>query len=243
MRSATPEFNLQPVINSLDLGVVLPVLADNKKITGTANLTANIQGSGNSLESIIKSLSGSGQFDIGSPSYTELNIEQTFCSASAFFSSDSGGQSNQQWAPDTQLQDLRGKFQLNRGNLKINDYSTATGNLDITGRGSVDLVKQQYSIAANVLLDSAITSSTGCSVNQHLQNRQIPFVCKGSFDQSPGNSAYCKPDEKVLKSLLKNTVFEGLSEKLGESLLKNADKDETDPLKGLLNNLLKRKLK
>ena len=243
MRSATPEFSLRPVINGLDLGAALPVLADNKTVTGTANLTANIQGSGNSLKSIIKSLSGSGQFDIGSPSYNELNIEQTFCSAAAFFSSGRGGQSSQQWAPGTQLQDLRGKFQLNRGNLKINDYSTATGNLDITGRGSVDLVKQQYSIAANVLLDSAITSSTGCSVNQHLQNRQIPFVCKGSFDQSPGNSAYCKPDEKVLKSLLKNTVLEGLSEKLGEALLKSTDKDESDPLKGLLNNLLKRKLK
>ena len=243
MRSATPEFNLQPVINSLDLGAALPVLADNKAITGIANLTASIQGSGNSLESIIKSLSGSGQFDIGSPSYNELNIEQTFCSAAAFFSSGSGGQSSQQWAPGTQLQDLRGKFQLNRGNLKINDYSTATGNLDIAGRGSVDLVKQQYSIAANVLLDSAITSNTGCSVNQRLQNRQIPFVCRGSFGKGPDNSAYCKPDEKVLKSLLKNTVFEGLSEKLGKSLLKNADKDETDPLKGLLNNLLKRKLK
>ena len=243
MRSATPEFSLRPVINGLDLGAALPVLADNKTVTGTANLTANIQGSGNSLKSIFKSLSGSGQFDIGSPSYNELNIEQTFCSAAAFFSSGRGGQSSQQWAPGTQLQDLRGKFQLNRGNLKINDYSTATGNLDITGRGSVDLVKQQYSIAANVLLDSAITSSTGCSVNQHLQNRQIPFVCKGSFDQSPGNSAYCKPDEKVLKSLLKNTVLEGLSEKLGEALLKSTDKDESDPLKGLLNNLLKRKLK
>ena len=243
MRSATPEFSLRPVINGLDLGAALPVLADNKTVAGTANLTANIQGSGNSLKSIIKSLIGSGQFDIGSPSYNELNIEQTFCSAAAFFSSGRGGQSSQQWAPGTQLQDLRGKFQLNRGNLKINDYSTATGNLDITGRGSVDLVKQQYSIAANVLLDSAITSSTGCSVNQHLQNRQIPFVCKGSFDQSPGNSAYCKPDEKVLKSLLKNTVLEGLSEKLGEALLKSTDKDESDPLKGLLNNLLKRKLK
>jgi AsmA protein len=243
MRSATPEFSLQPVINSLDLGAALPVLADNKAITGIANLTASIQGSGNSLESIIKSLSGSGQFDIGSPSYNELNIEQTFCNAAAFFSSGRGGQSSQQWAPGTELQDLRGKFQLNRGNLKIDDYSTATGNLDIAGRGSVDLVKQQYSIAANVLLDSAITSNTGCSVNQRLQNRQIPFVCKGSFGKGPDNSAYCKPDEKVLKSLLKNTVFEGLSEKLGESLLKNADKDEGDPLKGLLNNLLKRKLK
>ena len=99
MRSAIPEFSLQPVINSLDLGAALPVLADNKTVTGTANLTANIQGSGNSLKSIIKSLSGSGQFDIGSPSYNELNIEQTFCSAAAFFSSGSGGESSQQWAP------------------------------------------------------------------------------------------------------------------------------------------------
>ena len=237
MRSATPEFSLQPAIDGLDLGSALPVLADNKTITGIANLAASIQGRGNSLDSIIKSLSGSGQFDVRAPSYAELNIEQTFCNAAAFLSS--SGQSNQQWASGSQLQDLRGKFQLDRGKLNINNYSTATGNLDIAGRGSLDLIKQQYNIAANLILDSATTSTTGCSVNQRLQNRQIPFICKGSLDERSGNDALCKPDEKVLKSLLKDTVFE----RLGESLLKNTEQDGSDPLKGSLNNLLKRAIK
>lgn len=236
MRSAIPEFNLQPAINSLDLGTALPALTDNNSVTGTANLEANIQGKGNNLNSIINSLNGSGQFRITRPSYTKLNIEQTFCNAAAIFGS---GQSSQQWAGGTQLEDLSGRFQLNRGNLNINEYSTATGNLDIIGRGSLNLAKQQYSLAANVLLNGATTSSTGCSVNKRLQNRQIPFVCKGGLDQSSGSGAYCKPDEKVLKGLLENTVLE----KLGDSLLKNSSEDKTDPLKGLLNNLLKRKLK
>ena len=236
MRSAIPAFNLQPAINSLDLGRALPALTDNNSVTGTANLEANIQGKGNNLNSIINSLNGSGQFRITRPSYTKLNIEQTFCNAAAIFGS---GQSSQQWAGGTQIEDLSGRFQLNRGNLNINEYSTATGNLDIIGRGSLNLAKQQYSLAANVLLNGAKTSSTGCSVNKRLQNRQIPFVCKGGLDQSSGSGAYCTPDEKVLKSLLENTLLE----ELGDSLLKNSSEDKTDPLKGLLNNLLKRKLK
>lgn len=236
MRSAIPAFNLQPAINSLDLGRALPALTENNSVTGTANLEANIQGKGNNLNSIINSLNGSGQFRITRPSYTKLNIEQTFCNAAAIFGS---GQSSQQWAGGTQIEDLSGRFQLNRGNLDINEYSTATGNLDIIGRGSLNLAKQQYSLAANVLLNGAKTSSTGCSVNKRLQNRQIPFVCKGGLDQSSGSGAYCTPDEKVLKSLLENTLLE----ELGDSLLKNSSEDKTDPLKGLLNNLLKRKLK
>ena len=236
MRSAIPAFNLQPAINSLDLGRALPALTDNNSVTGTANLEANIQGKGNNLNSIINSLNGSGQFRITRPSYTKLNIEQTFCNAAAIFGS---GQSSQQWAGGTQIEDLSGRFQLNRGNLNINEYSTATGNLDIIGRGSLNLAKQQYSLAANVLLNGAKTSSTGCSVNKRLQNRQIPFVCKGGLDQSSGSGAYCTPDEQVLKSILENTLLE----ELGDSLLKNSSEDKTDPLKGLLNNLLKRKLK
>ena len=129
---------------------------------------------------------------------------------------------------------MRGSFQLSQGNLNINEYSTATGNLNIIGRGSIGLIKQNYSIAANARLDAATTSNNGCAVNTRLQNRQIPFICKGKFD---GGSASCKPDERVLKDLLKSTAFE----KLGEQLLKRSDKKD-DPLTSLLNEFLKRKL-
>ena len=184
----------------------LPALADSAALTGLLNMDVNVQGSGNSLNSMLKSLTGAGQFELRSPSYADLNIEQMFCNAAALFGR--SPQDRQDWPPGTQLEDLRGKFQLSQGNLEITEYSTATGNLNILGRGTIGLAKQNYSIKANARLDAETTSSNGCSVNKRLQNRQIPFVCKGTLD---GSSANCKPDERVLKDLLKNTAFKEFS--------------------------------
>ena len=232
MRPAAPRFSLQPSFNNIDLALALPAIADYSALTGRLNLDTNIQGSGNSTASILKSFSGVGKFELRSPSYADFNIEQAFCNAAALFGSSE--QAKQNWSTGTDLENLRGSFQLSQGNLNINEYSTATGNLNIIGRGSIGLIKQNYSIAANARLDAATTSNNGCAVNKRLQNRQIPFICKGKFD---GGSASCKPDERVLKDLLKNTAFE----KLGEQILKRSDKKD-DPLTSLLNEFLKRKL-
>ena len=119
--------------------------------------------------------------------------------------------------------------------MLLNDYSTGTGNLEIMGRGSVNLVKRQYQINASARVDQAVTSPTGCSVNQRLQNRQIPFICKGAFGQSNPGGLSCNPDEQLLRDLLKNTALEKL---FGNSGLQQ--QDATDSVKGFISELLKR---
>ena len=239
MRSSTPSFNMQPSLKGIDMALALPALADYKALKGTLSLDSNIQGAGDSMNSILESITGAGQFDIRSPSYADINVEQTFCNAAALLGS--RGQSNKNWPTGTNLEDLSGSFQVSQGKLSINEYSTGTGNLSIMGRGTVALLKRTYNIRANALLDGTTSSSNGCSVNKRLQNRQIPFICRGSFD---GGSTECKPDERVLKELLKNTALEAL----GGQLLKSrnngstSEEDTTDPLKSLLNDYLKRKL-
>ena len=234
MRLANPSLSLQPSVNNIDLALALPALADYSGLRGKMELEANIQGAGNDVDSILKSLNGAGRLNIESPSYQDINIERTFCDAAALFGS--GGKSNQQWPAGTNLEDFSGDFQFGDGNLTITDFSTATGNLNINGRGTIGMLSQKYNFKTKARLDGATTSSTGCSVNKRLQNRQIPFICKGRFDQG---STSCKPDERVLKELLKNSAIE----KLGNKLLKNNDSEEqTDPLKSLFNDFLKRKL-
>lgn len=240
MRSSTPSFNMQPSVKSINLALALAALADYKALKGTLSLDSNIKGSGDSMDSILESITGAGQFDISSPSYTDINVEQTFCNAAALLGS--RGQSNKSWPVGTNLDDLSGRFQVSQGKLSINEYSTGTGNLSIMGRGTIALLKRTYNIRANALLDGATSSSNGCSVNTGLQNRQIPFICKGSFD---GGSTECKPDERLLKDLLKRTALEALGGKLlkGQNKGSTADENNTDPLKSLLNDYLKRKLK
>ena len=233
MRLANPSISIQPSINDIELAQALPVLADNTELSGKMDLELNLQGSGNSIEGILKSLSGMGQISIASPQYKSINIEQLFCNAAALFGSSSA---KQQWSAGTQLEDFNSKFQFNDGNLIITDFSTATGNLEIDGRGTIGLVSQRYTLQTNAELNGASTSSSGCAVSRRLQNRQIPFICKGHFDQSAPS---CKPDERAVKALLRSSALE----QLGSKLLQNDDTEQqADPLKSLFNDFLQRKL-
>jgi len=233
MRSAKPSFNLQPSLYNIDLDQALSALGDESTVAGRLNLDANIQGVGANLGEIIRSLSGAGKFQVIEPIYKGLNIEQSFCNAAALLSA--RAQAAQNWPQGTEFNNLQGSFQLSGGKLLLNDYSTGTGNLEIMGRGSVNLVKRQYQINASARVDQAVTSPTGCSVNQRLQNRQIPFICKGAFGQSNPGGLSCNPDEQLLRDLLKNTALEKL---FGNSGLQQ--QDATDSVKGFISELLKR---
>ncbi|MDB4309029.1 AsmA family protein [Porticoccaceae bacterium] len=238
MRPAAPSFNIQPTLTNINLASALPALAGISTLTGTLNLKANIQGVGNSRKRILSSLTGPGQFDIATPSYSETNIEETFCSAAALFGS--SGRTPDIWSKGTQLNDLEGKFQFTNGKLVVDSYSTSTGNLNIDGNATVHLLDKKYDLRANALLNSSITSSNGCSVNSRLQNRLIPFICKGRFGQNDNKKAkpaFCKPDQRALKDLLKNTALE----KLGDQLFNSSD-EEQNPLQNLFKELLKKNL-
>lgn len=238
MRSSTPNFTLQPSMDNINLAMALPALADVQDVTGSLSMNAAVQGSGNAMISLLQSLDGSGQVEIIAPTYAKINIEETFCSAVALFSGN--GQSSQVWSKGTQLGDFNSKFKLDSGRLIVEPYATSTGNLSLEGVATLHLIKEYYTVGANMVLASATTSSTGCSVNSRLQNRVIPFICKGRLDdQARGNAVSCKPDGDVVKSLLKNTAFE----KLGEKLLNNSDSTEGgNPLEDLFKGFLKRKL-
>ena len=238
MRSSTPSFTLQPSMNNINLAIALSALADVQDVTGSLSMNASVQGSGNGITSLLQSLDGTGQLEIIAPTYAKVNIEETFCSAAALFSGN--GQGSQIWSEGTQLGDFKGKFQLGNGRLVVDPYATSSGNLSLEGVATLHMIEEFYTVKANMVLAGMTTSSTGCSVNSRLQNRVIPFICQGRFDdQASGNAVSCKPDGDFVKTLLKNTAFE----KLGEKLLNNSDSAEGgNPLEDLLKGFLNRKL-
>ena len=186
----------------------------------------------------MQSLDGTGQLQIIAPTYAKINIEETFCSAAALFSG--SGQGSQVWSKGTQLGDFKGQFKIDDGRLTVDPYATSTGNLSLGGVATLHMIKEYYTVRANMVLAGVTSSSTGCSVNSRLQNRVIPFICEGRLDdQAHGNAVSCKPDSDVVKSLLKNTALETL----GEKLLNNSGSTEGgNPLEDLFKGFLKRKL-
>jgi len=239
MRSSTPSFNLQTSLSNIDLQLALAAMADSSDISGLLSLEATIQSAGNNRDAIIQELRGGGEIIILDPAYAAINAEEMFCNAAALLGS---GDSRNSWSKGTQFETLTGNYQLADGKLQFSDMKTATGNIAIAARGSIKLAQQRYNLIADTRVNGASTSASGCSVNKQLQNRSLPFVCSGSFEQDGTTS--CKPDENLIRDLLKDSVYEQLGEKLFNTpATTDGDKgQQSDPLKSLLKGIFENNL-
>ena len=140
----------------------------------------------------------------------------------------SGKQSDQQWAEGTQLNDLTSDFRLSGGRVIIDNFQTGAGNIDLSGKGSVNLIEQVYRLNNTLWVAGSATSETGCSVNAKLQNRDLPFVCEGRL----GEPANCRPDASLIKLFLKESAVNKLSERVSEGLGLNG---QNNPVRNLLD--------
>ncbi|MBT3619195.1 MAG: hypothetical protein HN523_02065, partial [Porticoccaceae bacterium] len=141
----------------------------------------------------------------------------------------------------TQLDTLQGNLNFANGQLVISGINTAIGNLKLRGRSTVQLVEQRYTLNADALINESKSSSTGCAINQRLQNQLIPFKCEGDFGPNSDGMPNCMPDQEVLGKLLQNTLLEKLGQKyLGvDSGKSTASGDAT---KDALKNFFQKKL-
>lgn len=234
MRSAVPNFNLQASLTNIDLQAALPSIADSDDVTGLLSLETSIEGAGNNLDEIISALRGGGTLSIMDPHYAAMNTEEMFCNAAALFGS---GDNRDSWPQGTQFETLTGSYQISGGKLLFKDMNTATGNISIKSRGTVQFAQQRFSLIADTRVNGRKTSASGCSVNKTLQNRNLPFVCSGSFDQNGKTS--CKPDDNLIRDLLKGSVYEQIGEQLFKTPVTTDGEEEqqSDPLKSLLKGI------
>ena len=240
MRGNAPRFNLQTSLSNIDLQTALPSIANSSDVTGRLNLEATIQGAGNNIDQIIPALRGGGEITVVNPAYAAINAEEMFCNAAALFGS---GDSRNSWPQGTQFETLTGNYQLSDGTLLFSDMKTRTGNLAISARGTVKLAQQRFSLIADTRVNGGTTSTAGCSVNKRLQNRSLPFVCSGSFSQN--GKTRCKPDDNLIRDLLKGSVYEQLGEQLFKTpVTTDGDTEQqSDPLKSLLKGIFEKNLK
>lgn len=232
LRSSVANFDLQSSMRDLNLDsmVAATSIDSDPLMEGILNLEFDLQGSGNHTETVINSLSGGGQLSVLSPVYKSVNLEQTLCSAAAMLSSSK--QTNQLDSKDTELNDLTANFRLDKGQLIIADYQTGTGNISLSGKGSLDLLDQTYGVKNEVLVTQSKTSAQGCSINKRLQNRKIPFRCDGKL----GDTVSCKPDASLIKLFLPGARLDSLGDKVSKSLGLDG---QGNPLKRLIEKRLK----
>lgn len=195
LQNSTPRFSLSTSIRNIDLATIGNSMEDIN-LGGKLNFDSDIKGSGNTFESIIESIKGTGKLTIKSPAYKGINLEQTFCNAAALF----GGKPIPKtlWPEHTELDDLKANIQFKNGRMLLNDYKTKLASIDIYGNGEINLSSQRYALNTTALATQSTSSPNGCAINPMILKRELPFRCKGAL----GENIKCKPDNNLIQSLL-----------------------------------------
>jgi len=195
LQSEKPAFSVDSSVTNINLESVTQSLED-LKVDGRLNAQVSIQGSGNQKNSFIKSLKGNGRVNIMNPVYQGINLEQTFCNAAALFSGKPPSQRT--WAENTKLDDITANMRFSGDRLLVSDYQTQLGNIAIYGNGNLNIKSNRYALNTTALANKSRSSENGCTINQFVVKRKIPFRCKGEL----GQKFDCKPDNNLIKSLL-----------------------------------------
>jgi uncharacterized protein involved in outer membrane biogenesis len=115
--------------SSVALGPLLNALADINKITGNGNLNVKFLGSGNSVDTIMRSLSGQIGMSVPQGNIAGIDLEGLIRQ----------GDAN---ASLTKFENLKANGAIQGGKLQNNDLTVSTGRVDAKGEGIINLGAQ-----------------------------------------------------------------------------------------------------
>jgi len=159
--------------NSVALGPLLTALADIDKVNGNGNLTLKFLGIGNSLDTIMKSLSGEIAMSVPSGTVAGVDLEGMILQGNAN-------------ARLTSFENLQASGVLTKGNLRSDDLTAVTGRVEARGEGNVNLGAQSIDY-----LLTPVVNNVGAR-----ERVDIPVRIKG-----PWSDISVRPDLKAALNL------------------------------------------
>ena len=139
----TPVWQINEVVNNVQIAPLTQALYENKKyqVTGTGNIKSSLTSSGNTQAALMQNLNGTGQFALNNGAIEGINLGYQMDTAMALV--------NRQTPPakpaanQTPFGALTGTVQIAKGILTNNDLSLQSPALQVSGKGTVNLISQE----------------------------------------------------------------------------------------------------
>jgi len=241
-RKKTLAIAIDNKISKLQLGPVLVDFAATDAMTGTLVSNSKLSASGQSVHSIVNSLSGNMQFTLADGVVKGIDAAQEMCQTINKVAS-LGGVASETVTVDksTPFASITGLLNLKNGVISNKNFKADLDAINATGKGTVNLPTQSLNYRLGLKIQDNLFKKS-CSVNNAIQGIEWPIDCKGSFSDEPAK--LCKPDLSVVKDIAKKALKAKLEKKLGtsvkqktEAVKQKVEEKVQDKVKGLLKGL------
>ncbi len=215
VRRTIPHLTITSKVTKVQLQPLLTDFMKLKNSSGQADFAVNINARGSNANSIIRTLNGTGRFNLIKGKIIGVNLGYQIQRAEAMLHK--SDQPPKPHSNDTEIGYARGSFTINNGIITNSDLQVKTSLLNASGEGNINLPSQRIDYTLYLM---PIRSSD-------LQGQKIPFHITGNV-----NALNYRVDiSHLLIALAKKQVEKQLHNQLGDKLSKQGKK--------LLGNLFK----
>lgn len=158
--------------SGIDIEQLMTALSGKSRLTGKANFTLAVNGSGNSQRAIISTLNGNGSLQVVDGSVKGINIASFLRDAKKGFLFSDGA------TEKTDFTELTGTFQIAQGIVSNQDLSMKSPVLRLAGKGTVSLPPK----TVNYRLEPTLVATTkGQGDTKDRSGITIPLLISGAW--------------------------------------------------------------
>lgn len=206
-RKDVPEMRLKKTLQGVQLGPLFVDMIGKEEISGRADIEADVVTRGLDKDALTRNANGTVKLSLANGRIAKLQILQTIRLAKALLDNKAPAPSSTE--QPTGFASLTASGTLTNGVFKNSDLLAASDLMKITGKGSVDLVREEVDYLLTIYLTDRIEREQETGLVE-LGNMPIPYRIQGSFTELQQSAAM----EELVKAKAKEVLFEALEKQL-----------------------------
>ena len=227
-RQNTPRISVKEKVTGVNIEPLLVDLMGESKLSGVANIKADLTTRGNTVPAFKSALNGTANFSFDDGTIKGIDVGALMKQAEAVLKGNVGALA-EQGKGETAFANMSGSTQIINGLAKNRDLLVTSPLVNITGEGSANLVSEALDYRLTLQRTKALSEAEKAD-SKDLKNVLVPVNVAGTF---------AKPRIQLdVKQIVLATQKEKIDEKKAE-LKEKLDEKIGEKLKGPAGDLLK----
>ncbi|MGB1741632.1 MAG: AsmA family protein [Cycloclasticus sp.] len=227
-RQNTPRISVKEEVTGVNIEPLLVDLMGESKLSGVANIKAELTTRGNTIPAFKSALNGTANFSFDDGTIKGIDVGALMKQAEAVLKGNVGALA-EQGKGETAFANMSGSTQITNGLAKNRDLLVTSPLVNITGEGSANLVSEALDYRLTLQRTKALSEAEKAD-SKDLKNVLVPVNVAGTFEQ---------PRIQLdVKQIVLETQKEKIDEKKAE-LKEKLDEKIGEKLKGPAGDLLK----
>ncbi|MEZ2576056.1 outer membrane assembly protein AsmA [Buttiauxella ferragutiae] len=225
VRNNPPQLTFHPKVDNIEIGQILTAFDYPIALSGLLSMEGEFNGDKLNADAFRRSWQGDASITLSNSTMQGMNFQQLI--QQAVTRSNSDVQAKQNFDNVTTLDTLTAQARLNNGDLELKKMEGKSSMLELTGQGSLDLVKQQCDTRFNVTVLGGWEGDS--KLIEVLKTTPIPLRVYGPWQKLN----YSLQVDQVLRKQLQSEA----KRRLNDWLDKHKDSKNSKDVKELLKQL------